>query len=754
MGDDNSAKGPFLSLQDTNGHSITLTAENNSSDKHASENQARFQLPATMNDGVYTVMVANSLAPSLFTTMDTFVTPQEPHVSTVTIKTKQEYSSPDPRQFVGTGCQAIPPTVVAIHPPGGSRIPPPRRIVNGQNVAKPVESTSLLKNAIDQVAKAGGGTVFLSRGQYYVDSGFEVPDNVYIKGAGMTSVTLFLKEGNFSQYKSKEDVMKRGFVFKGANPHLQRWGVSDLQVVATSFYGNIFVDGELVCNDGQESPDGSSDAWNCTSTARGFTLQRVRVRGVAYFAYTGSTFRPRPNVDFNFTLHNVGSVVILTGSDWVVQDCDIFGTGDIFSQDSSSGGLHGTSWGRLSRNQVQHGGGAVFMNAWKQVIIEDNSFRAVALYAAGNTLATYNGGYQQHVAMLNNTLEGIWGGDREVMTNDGPGAAYFGSLSHPSAQKTSNDGSDASNTVTTTSPRIPVSRRKGCRSDKCGWVTKGGLLVVLNGTGAGQVRRVVREPAKGKGVWVLDSPLDPVDYGPGGSYVEISPYRGRNVFRGNTFRDVGCFQIWGIGLTTIVADNRFERAAGLISWGQWRGWNGHEDEHTAKLTPGVAKYTAELTPGVDHQYAELTPGVGVGALQGEGAQPSWFNSFTGNVFTEPGVVNYATTEVIGGFDFGMGFNLASVSGLDAQKQQTPDKLSMNAFNIFRGNSILSNGGILIAGDASDTLVEGNAIAYPGGYIAGDLGICVQNMTRNVMVRGNDAPVTTGGLCGAAAGMVV
>ena len=103
----------------------------------------------------------------------------------------------------------------------------------------------------------------------------------------------------------------------------------------------------------------------------------------------------------------------------------------------------------------------------------------------------------------------------------------------------------------TSKPRIPVSRAKGCSTDKCGWPTTGGFLLVMTGTGAGQVRRIVQEPANGTR-WVLDAPLGPVDFGPGGSLVEIAPYRGRNVFQSNTFRDVGCFR-----KTQIVA--RFAR---------------------------------------------------------------------------------------------------------------------------------------------------------------------------------------------------
>ena len=168
--------------------------------------------------------------------------------------------------------------------------------------------------------------------------------------------------------------------------------------------------------------------------------------------------------------------------------------------------------------------------------------------------------------------------------------------------------------------------------------------------------------------------------------------------------------------------NTFERTAGLISWGQWRGW-------------GAADSGGET---------------GFGAIDGEGAQPSWFNAFTRNSFPEPGVVNYATTEALGGYDFGRGYNLASVSGaFDGEKHNSPGALSMNSFNVFRGNRILANGGILIAGDSSNTVVEGNVIEYPGGYRGqgDDLGICIQNGTSNILVRANDAPVLTGGLCG-------
>ena len=87
-------------------------------------------------------------------------------------------------------------------------------------------------------------------------------------------------------------------------------------------------------------------------------------------------------------------------------------------------------------------------------------------------------------------------------------------------------------------------------------------------------------------------------------------------------------------MDTIVSRNRFERTAGLISWGQWRGW--YPEERSADMA-------SALESGVGASD-------GSGAVKGEGAQPSWFNDFSENVFTEPGVVNYATVETTGGYD--------------------------------------------------------------------------------------------------------
>ena len=56
------------------------------------------------------------------------------------------------------------------------------------------------------------------------------------------------------------------------------------------------------------------------------------------------------------------------------------------------------------------------MDQWKQVIVEDNDISGSSLSAMGNGIATYNGGYAQHIMLANNSIEFVWGDDREAPT--------------------------------------------------------------------------------------------------------------------------------------------------------------------------------------------------------------------------------------------------------------------------------------------------------------------------------------------------
>lgn len=161
-------------------------------------------------------------------------------------------------------------------------------------------------------------------------------------------------------------------------------------------------------------------------------MQRVRVRANAYFASSGafSSGRSRPYVNFNFTANKVQGIVMLTGTNWRVQDNDILSTGSVFWSGGSAGGMRGTSYGLLSRNTVRNGANGLFMDQWKQVIVEDNVISGSSLSAMGNAVATYNGGYAQHIILTNNTIMHVWGGDREVPTPFNLQSGTDGRLTH------------------------------------------------------------------------------------------------------------------------------------------------------------------------------------------------------------------------------------------------------------------------------------------------------------------------------------
>ena len=263
----------------------------------------------------------------------------------------------------------------------------------------------------------------------------------------------------------------------------------------------------------------------------------------------------------------------------------------------------------------------------------------------------------------------------------------------------------------------------------------GGALIVLNGSQAGQIRRIVRsaDPSRPRH-WTLDSPLQ--GGGPTGfdsdAFVQILPFRGRNLFFRNRLSDVGALQFYGIGLENIVSENSLARMAGIVSWGQWRGLAPapapppSAGAGTSAIDSSSSSTSASSIGSHEHAHSE--------GEMGCGANPNMYNIFERNTFAEGNtIVNYNTAEGAS-FNFGAGYLLASTSGGGAggATGKAFEQLSMNTFTVFRDNLIESNGGILITDDSTNILVEGNTIRLS------ELAICVRNSTRNVVVRANDA----------------
>jgi hypothetical protein len=128
--------------------------------------------------------------------------------------------------------------------------------------------------------------------------------------------------------------------------------------------------------------------------------------------------------------------------------------------------------------------------------------------AMGNNIDSYGGGYAHHIYIGSNKISQVWGNDREVMTYDNAGNAYYGHIAKTDGTK-----------LTIASGFDPKSHSYTNR-------VEGGAMVVVSGTGAGQYKRIVSWPGSingTSGVFEIDSPLAaPLD---ATSVVEVMPMR-------------------------------------------------------------------------------------------------------------------------------------------------------------------------------------------------------------------------------------
>ncbi len=214
-------------------------------------------------------------------------------------------------------------------------------------------------------------------------------------------------------------------------------------------------------------------------------------------------------------------------SGFEVSDCDLY------SAWISIGNGHfetNASYGLVARNKLWSGNAAHWFNQVHQLVYEDNSWVGVAMQAYGSNIDTYNGGYSQNLYLAGNSYHFSYGGDREMMTLDTLNAYYFGPVKTSSSRATlptvtlapcsGGDGSNFAERESITSGGRAVIP---CRMTDSGQSVAGGAVSVMNGTGAGQVRRisswlnVSRNPTI-----TLDMPFDPpLD---SSSFVTVSPY--------------------------------------------------------------------------------------------------------------------------------------------------------------------------------------------------------------------------------------
>lgn len=361
--------------------------------------------------------------------------------------------------------------------------------------------------ALKKAEANGGGIVYLPRGRYPVKQSLVIPPRTVLRGEAMELVSLY--------WPDFDDPPKD--LVSGEN-----YGIESLTLYCQN-HRNVVTD---------------------TPASKRFFARHVRIRANCFFMIedVGKEFRKRHGP----TSHTqCGAAMLMRGGNFEITDCDIY---------ASNYGLfiRGGQIGLVARNQIRYGGRGYRIEATDRLIFEDNLVSGAHLLAIGNDITTFWSNYCRHIYYARNRVQQMFGADREMMTLDAGGGAYFGKIA-------------ATDGVKLTLAADPVFHDYAPRPHT-NWA--GAAVQILDGRGAGQYRFVTTHSGR---QWQIDRPWAvPPD---ASSRIAIAPFRGRNLFIGNTFEDGGAFQLYGAAHDSIVAGNRGARMDGFLVWGlNPHGW--------------------------------------------------------------------------------------------------------------------------------------------------------------------------------------
>ena len=225
----------------------------------------------------------------------------------------------------------------------------------------------------------------------------------------------------------------------------------------------------------------------------------------------------------------------------------------------------------------------------------------------------------------------MWGNDREILTYDDAGGAYYGYA-----------------TIEGTTVRLhgaPLA---------AGPAQGRTLVMVLNGTGAHEYRRVAVPGGVGSNdnrTWTLDRPFSAaVGGGRGGddnkndngndndngvvAFIQIMPARVRNLHVRNFLTDAGAYQVYGHGTDIVMAENVANRMTGFLAWGQWRGAPGGSSGSGPRPLVPPPTTTTTTTTATTTTAGGTPAGRGVGGAFGVGMNPTTRLQMLSNVVRE------------------------------------------------------------------------------------------------------------------------
>lgn len=362
------------------------------------------------------------------------------------------------------------------------------------------DDTEAIGAGVAALKQAGGGTLFFPRGRYRVTDTLELPPQVTLQGEGRELTCIF--------WPDVQDPLPA-----------QIKGTDHFTLEDLTFYASNY--SRFVVADGGPTSGGS------------VRLRRVTVRADRYRGHpTEEEVARRLKAGGG----NQCPLLSFGGPDVEITDCDLYSSGMVFW-------LSGLRGATIAGNTLTNGRwGWYSLSGSDGVVFENNRIIGGDLMATGGGLNCLDGSnFSQHVYYAHNSLTTMFGWDREAMTSDAGGGAYYGKVAGVK---------DCTVTVA-----------EDIKDQGHDW--KGGGLYILDGRGAGQYRRVVS--ARGREI-VVDRPWQvPPD---GTSTVTCCAFQGRCLFLDNDFTDAGiALQFYGNAMEHICAGNRSTRTAGFHNFG-------------------------------------------------------------------------------------------------------------------------------------------------------------------------------------------
>lgn len=494
------------------------------------------------------------------------------------------------------------------------------------------DATACVKAALTKASSNGGGIVYFPRGRYRINETLDVAAHTTLKGEGEGLVSLY--------WPAREKPLDS--LIHGTDD----FAVEDLALYTHGVHKNVISGRDNV------------------------RVQRVRIRTNFYFRHdfvgkpTGSLddgLRISPVVE---PTHKAGQAVFITGDNPVVTDCDIYHSRFGFVLQHTDGGV-------IARNQLDCGQGGFQTYCISRVVIEENEIAGSSPWASGNAISLYHGCAAYHVYFAHNRVRQVYGGDREALTTDGHGTAYFGRVAGVhGTQITLQDASWWGNThkdmITAESFRKTIVSNRPT-GDFAGDEWHGVTLYVLSGRGAGQHRNVIE--CSDRAVTIeMPFAVSPDAH----SIVSIGKFQGRHLVIGNEFRDCKqSVQLYAPCCDSIVAKNQSWRTDCMnsgamimrVNEGQWR------------------------------------------------VEPGWFNQFLDNRVWEGNgwAGNAMVLDIVGHL---------KVSTKDPAIRAVRPSIG----HVVRGNQLDNNAFIRVDGDVGDVIIEHNDVSHA------DQGIVVTSQT--------------------------